>query len=187
MLKDTHTDAQADALIRQVEERARNLYLSKRHLCADAVLVTIDQSLGGGLGQDRASALAAPFSMAMGESGCVCGALTGSVMACGLFVGEGAGFGGPRRARKAARDLHDRFKAVHGATCCRALSRKVRHDPAEHFRQCADITGLAAARTARLILSLRPELLHAANEDFLARRDTRAGALMHALRRLFSF
>lgn len=184
MLKDTHPDALVDTLARQAEERARNLYLSHRYLCAEAVLVTIDQSLEGGLGPDRASALAAPFSMAMGESGCVCGALSGSVLACGLFVGGDNDFGGPRAAREASRTLHDEFKADHGATCCRALSRKVRDNPKEHFRQCATLTGKASARALRLVLALRPELIHTADEEYLRRRDTKTATLLHRLRRM---
>lgn len=80
---------ETEALIAQIKKRARNLYLTRQLLCAEAVLVTLNKALNGGLSDAQAIALAAPFSMALGESGCICGALSGAIMACGIFVGSG--------------------------------------------------------------------------------------------------
>ncbi|MBC8177045.1 MAG: hypothetical protein H8E19_06525 [Deltaproteobacteria bacterium] len=60
---------QTEALIAQIKNRARNLYLTRQLLCAEAVLVTLNQGLDGGLSDAQAIAMAAPFSIALGGSG----------------------------------------------------------------------------------------------------------------------
>ncbi len=139
-------------------ELARELYVSRRMLCAEAVVAALNRELGGGLSEDQALALGAPFCVAMGDSGCVCGALSGAVLASGLFLGEDDPRSRRRRMRRGGRRLHDEFKAAHGATCCRVLTRKVKGDRKAHFDQCAEFTAQAAASAARLILEKRPEL-----------------------------
>ena len=81
-------DPQAEALIAQIKNRAENLYQTRQLLCAEAVVVTLNKVLNGGLSDAQAVAVAAPFSIAMGDSGCICGALSGAVLACGLLVGN---------------------------------------------------------------------------------------------------
>jgi len=78
--------------------------------------VTLNQGLDGGLSDAHAVAMAAPFSTALGESGCWCGALSGAVMACGLFLGNDRPYRHRRDTRECARQLHDSFKAANGAT-----------------------------------------------------------------------
>jgi hypothetical protein len=81
-------DPKTEALIAQIKKRAENLYLTRQMLCAEAVVVTLNKALNGGLSEAQAVAVAAPFSIALGDSGCICGALSGAVLACGLFVGK---------------------------------------------------------------------------------------------------
>lgn len=145
-------------LVGRISDLARGLYLSRRMLCAEAVVVALNRELDGGLSEDQALALGAPFCVAMGDSGCICGALSGAVLASGLFLGEDDPSSRRRRMRLGGRRLHDEFKTAHGATCCRVLSRKVKDDRKAHFNQCADFTAEAAASAARLILEKRPDL-----------------------------
>ncbi|MFH2219295.1 MAG: C-GCAxxG-C-C family protein [Pseudomonadota bacterium] len=176
---------QTEALIAQIKKRARNLYLTRQLLCTEAVLLTLNQGLNGGLSADHAVAMAAPFCVALGESGCICGALSGAVMACGLFLGNGRPYRHRRDMREGARQLHDTFKAANGATCCRVLSQKVKHDKKAHFQQCADLTAEATEMAARLILHKRPELITRADNGFLLRRDSKIGGTMTRLFRFF--
>jgi len=69
-------------------------------------------------------------------------------MACGLFLGNDRPYRHRRDTRECARQLHDSFKAANGATCCRVLSRKVKHDQNAYFQQCADLTAEAAEMAA---------------------------------------
>lgn len=56
--------------------KARALFESKEVLCAEAVLLALNEGLGGGLDPDRAKGLAMGYGNGMGGSGCACGALT---------------------------------------------------------------------------------------------------------------
>ncbi len=174
--------SRTEALVAQLKEEARHLYLSRRFLCAEAVMVTLNKGLGGDLSESQAGALAAPFSVAMGQSGCICGALSGAVLACGQFLGNNRR---SRTSRAYARQLHDSFKTANGATCCRVLTRKVKHDKQAHFQQCADLTADTTEMAAILILHKRPELIAQAGNDLLLRRYSKIGDTMTRLLRFF--
>lgn len=175
-----------EALVGRIRERAGNLYLTRQLLCAEAVVVALNHGLEGGLSESQAVAVAAPFCAAMGESGCLCGALGGAELACGLFLGGDQAYRRRKEIRETARVLHDAFKAAHGATCCRVLTRSVRQDADAHFRQCADLTADAADLAARMILSRRPGLAARADEAFLTRQDSILGGLWRRLLHRFS-
>lgn len=179
----SNKDFQAEALIAQVKKRAGNLYLTRQLLCAEAVVVTLNKAFQGGLSDAQAIAVAAPFSMALGESGCICGALSGATLACGLLLGNDRPYHHRHTMRKSARQLHDAFKTANGATCCRVLCRRVHHDQQAHFQQCAHLTADTAEMAARLILSKRPELIRSADNGFLLKMDTTISALMRRLLR----
>lgn len=142
-----------EAVCRQVGGQARELMAVGGSYCAPAVLMALNQRLGGGLSEDLIRRLTAGLPEGMG-SGCTCGALTGGQMALGLFLGE-RGYGGAMT--KAARALHDGFKAQEGSTCCRVLTKKSkgRRDRREH---CSAMAGLAAELACRQVLASRPEL-----------------------------
>lgn len=176
----------AETLIAQIRERAHNLYLTRQLLCTEAVMVALNNGLDGGLSEAQAVAMAAPFCAALGESGCMCGALSGAVLAAGLLLGNDHPYRNRRCVRNSARRLHDAFKAMNGATCCRVLSRKVRHDKKVHFEQCADLTAGAAELAARLILRKRPELISRADTGFIVRRKSKFEGSIFRLIRFFS-
>lgn len=181
------TDSSTAALVTRIGERARNLYQTRQMLCAEAVLAALNKGLNGGLTDSQATALAAPFSVALGDSGCLCGALSGAVMASGLLLGQPHPFRHRKSMRNSARELHDAFKAANGTTCCRVLCKKVRHDKRAHFDQCADLTMCAAEMAARLILRARPGLIAMADKGFVTRRQSVIGGawwrLVHLLSR----
>ena len=181
---ETTYNKQTEAVISQIRERARNLFKTRQMLCTEAVVVTLNNSLDGGLTEAQAVAMAAPFCMGLGESGCLCGALSGAVMATGLFLGKDHPYRNRSDMRDSARQIHDAFKASNGATCCRVLSKKVRHDKKAHLQQCADRTAEAAQLAARLILQKRPELIDRLNKEFIAKRDSGIGG---ALLRMYHY
>jgi C_GCAxxG_C_C family probable redox protein len=177
-------DPQSEELIAQIKKRAGNLYQTRQLLCTEAVLVTLNKVFNGGLSDAQAIAIAAPFGIGLGDGGCICGALSGAILASGLFVGGDQPYRKRQVMRKSARELHDEFKAAYGSTCCRVLSRNIRHDQQAHFQQCARLTEGAAEMAARLILDLKPELITSAEGSFLSRRDSGIGAMMKRLLRM---
>jgi len=176
-------DSQAEALIAQIRERAENLYRTRQLLCAESVVVTLNQALDGGLSEAQAVAVAAPFSAAMGDSGCICGALSGAVLACGLFLGDDQPHRNRKSMRRGARQLHDEFRAANGATCCRVLSGKGACDSQARFRRCGHFTANAAEMAARLVIEERPELIRSADHGFLRKMDSGVAVLVTRLLR----
>lgn len=152
-------DSETENLVIRLKDHARNLYETRQFLCTEAVLVALNQGLDGGLTEDQAVTIAAPFCVAMGDSGCLCGALSGAVLATGLFMGKDRPYSHRKDMRESSMTLHNTFKAVNGATCCRILSGKVKHDKKAHFKQCANLTAGAAEMAVRLILGKRPDLI----------------------------
>jgi C_GCAxxG_C_C family probable redox protein len=87
--------------------------------CAQAVLATY----GAGLERETALRLAAPFGGGMGDTGEVCGAVTGALMAIGLVHGNTSArdMRGIIKVQGLTRELIRRFSSLHGSTLCREL------------------------------------------------------------------
>jgi len=161
-----------------IGERARNLFLSRQMYCSEAALVTLNQGLGGSLEEYQALALAAPFSEGVGNTGCMCGALGGALMALGLFIGGTS----PTRHRaivqRASGDLMKQFKTRFGSSCCRVLTKKSIVNSKPHFDHCSELTAQAAALAAEVIFEHRPELKNIVDFCFLNTRDTTLGSFI---------
>ena len=169
----------------EIAGHARRLFQSRHYLCGEAVLIALNRGLGGNLDENQAVALAAPFGNALGDSGCLCGALSGAVMACGLLIGGEHAYRRRGRMRKCARQLHDTFKAAHGATCCRILSRKVSRDRNAHFKQCQELTAFSAGTATNLVLGLRPELALGPVHGLRSKKSSEWGRILEKLTILF--
>ena len=171
-MHETGVEHERETLVAAIRERAEHLFQTKKLLCTEAILVSLNEGLGGGLTEDQAIALASGFTIGIGESGCLCGAVSGGVMALGLLLGKDRTYARRKDIRDAGAELHNRFKELHRSTCCRVLTKPVKDDAKAHFRQCTGLTGDGAEITARLILERRPELADQANRDFLERRES---------------
>jgi C_GCAxxG_C_C family probable redox protein len=163
--------------------RAQNLFLSHQMHCSEAVLVTLNRALDGGLREEQALALAAPFAEGIGGSGCLCGALSGALMSIGLLVGRGNPIGHRKETQKAAGNCIKRFKLRFGSACCRILSKKGGKEAKAHFSRCSELTAEAARLSAELILKSRPELIERVEFDFLNERDSVVGGFLKSTAR----
>jgi C_GCAxxG_C_C family probable redox protein len=163
-----------EELINLVRKHAQNIFSTHQLMCAEAVLTTINRGLGGGLPEDVAVRMASGFSEGLSGSGCLCGAVSGGVLALGLFLGRnGPGFSNRRKIKRKTGLLHDLFKQKYDATCCRLLTKHVKEGSQAHLAQCTELTGAAAAMAARLILEERPALSLQADLEYLNRHDSR--------------
>lgn len=97
--------------------------------CTQAVLQAIT-----GNTNPEVLAMTAGFSCGIGKSGCLCGAVSGGVMALGL---KGHG--------KLSGQLMAAFKEAFQTTCCRGLSKDYSWMSAEHQANCRKITVEATA------------------------------------------
>jgi C_GCAxxG_C_C family probable redox protein len=177
-MKETQTqepsaDQEPEALIELIKAKSRHLFLTRQFQCAQAVLCSLNEGLQGGLRRDIAARLASGLAEGLGGSGCLCGALTGGVLAIGLFMGKDG-----RTLLKASGSsystalLHRQFADRFGSTCCKVLSRKVKHDAKAHFDQCAELTGVAAEIASRIILESKPHLAKMADLEYLTTKNS---------------
>ncbi|MFP4347899.1 MAG: C-GCAxxG-C-C family protein [Thermodesulfobacteriota bacterium] len=178
-------DDPIEAIIQGIYNRADNLYRTHQMFCAEAVLASLNNGLGGGLTEKQAVSLAAGLTVGIGGSGCMCGALGGGVLALGLFLGENAPYRNRKAIREASGELHERFKSVYKSTCCRTLSKHVKDNAKAHFDHCAGITAAGAEMTARLILEKRPELALRSNMSYLKRRQSKIAAFIMNIANFF--
>ncbi len=175
--KEPNLSPTAEKLVGLIRHRAENLFETHQLLCSEAVLHTLNQGLGGGLPPEAAIRIASPFSEGIGGAGCACGGFSGALMAVGLFLGrQGLDARGLKTVQVKGRELHDLFRSEFGSTCCKVLTKKVRHDQKALMKLCTLHTGEAAEAAARLILEARPELMAQADLEFLCARDTKLSA-----------
>jgi C_GCAxxG_C_C family probable redox protein len=162
-----------------IRQRTFNLMSTGRMMCSEAVLSVLNQGLGGGLPPDVAMKVAAGFPEGIGGSGCICGALTGGVIALGLFLSQGNSNSIDRhKAMAASGRLHQDFKSRFGSTCCRVLIKYGSSEIPHYFEACCDRGGWAAEHAARMILAERPELIPMADQAFLRRKDSRIAVML---------
>jgi len=176
------SEEEVEALVELIKAKAQHLFVTRQLQCAQAVLCSLNEGLRGGLRRDIAERLASGLAEGVGGSGCLCGAVSGGVLALGLFMGKdrgslfnasGSSFSTPL--------LHREFVERFGSTCCKVLSMKVKHDAKAHFEQCAELTGAAAELASRIILESRPHLAKTADLEYLATKDS---MLMGTLNRI---
>lgn len=103
--------------------------------CAQAVLQATT-----GRRDTELLAMAEAFGGGIGESGCLCGAVTGGVMALGLA-------GHPERAGQ----LVAGFRAQFRTTCCRGLSNNYQWLSREHLANCRRLTVATAEMVEKLL------------------------------------
>lgn len=103
--------------------------------CAEAVALAATGSDDPAL-----LSLAKPFGGGIGGNKCLCGAISGGVLALG-YRGRGQQAGA----------LVKQFKAAHRATCCSALSKPYTWKSPEHLANCRRLTESTANMVAKLL------------------------------------
>jgi C_GCAxxG_C_C family probable redox protein len=156
-----------------IQGRVANLFATRQLECAEAVLSVLNRGFEGGLSDALAVRLASGFPEGMGNSGCLCGALSGAVIALGLFLGRsGPGIGSGHAVKQAVAELQQDFKAVYKSSCCRMLTKGLDYGSRLHQRRCAFISGEAARMAARILIQAKPTLVKQVDWAYLGRTDS---------------
>ena len=139
--------------LERVRRTAEGYYSTWEYYCSEAVVKTIGDEFGAGWPEEIVAA-ASGFPVGFGGAGCTCGALSGGVLAIGMFFGRKQSKD-PRleTALDLSRKLRDFFLSRRRSLCCRKLTRDMVMGSVEHMTQCIAITGEIAEETARLIAS----------------------------------
>lgn len=119
---------------RDCPDRAGELF-DRGDNCAQAILQATT-----GRDDPELLAMAKGFGGGIGGSGCLCGAVSGGVMALGLSGRSGQ-----------SRQLIAAFKESFRTTCCRSLSKDYRWQSREHRAHCRQIVCLTAAMVEELL------------------------------------
>lgn len=119
--------------------------------CAEAVFITFREYLAPEVSPETVK-LVTGFGGGLGHAGCMCGALTGAIIALNMVKGRTSHEESRNPAYETAREFHDRFFEKFGSTCCRVLNQHP-FDTPEHLKNCLKITG----NTGKLLMEFLQE------------------------------
>lgn len=138
--------------IARIRDLAEGYYRDGDFYCSEAIVKTIKDEFHLPISDDVIAA-ASGFPIGMGGSGCSCGAVTGGVMALGLFFGRTeAKDDKVNKAMVLANELHEIFRKSHSTICCRILTAGMELGSLKHMEQCISLTGEVAEEVAKIIL-----------------------------------
>ena len=151
--------ARIDALALSVADKASKLFTHRKLLCAEAILVAVNETFGSPISEDQAVGMAAGLTAGLGDQGCLCGAVAGACAAIGVLCARGDHAASRAGVRLESAAVHQAFTERHKSSCCRVLTKHVKNDASAHMAQCAMLTGYGAELAVRSVLRLRPKLL----------------------------
>lgn len=125
-------------------------YFQNGLYCSEAMLRGFNEAYELQFPSDQYK-IATAFGSGLGESGCACGAVTGCAMVLSLIAGRGHNYESERLAFTVTNELHDRFRQLEHAMCCRVLTKPFVWNSEEHKMNCERIVKEAAEITDDII------------------------------------
>lgn len=122
--------------------------------CSEALVSTIRTNFELDIPEEVIS-MASGFPIGIGRAKCLCGAVSGGVMALGIFFGRTKqGDAKVEKNMAVSRELHDWFKENNGknSLCCRVLTKEFDMTQGAHKEQCIRFTGMVAGKVAEIII-----------------------------------
>lgn len=138
----------------EIAVEARNKagnYFKEGNNCAESIFMTFREYLAPEMDPEMVK-LVTGFGNGVGQAGCMCGALTGSIVALNMIKGRISKDASKSEAYDHSKEFHDRFANKFGATCCRALNKNP-FESKEHLTTCLKITG----NTGKLLMEYLQE------------------------------
>ena len=119
-------------------------YYNEGYYCSEAVLLTTLEMVNSTLPREVIK-LATGFGGGL-TSGCICGALSGAIMALGLTAGRTSPHCDWQFSERLSKEMHELFINKHRTTCCRVLLNRIGGiDSPQRPAHCANITADCAA------------------------------------------
>ncbi|WP_350343002.1 C-GCAxxG-C-C family protein [Proteinivorax tanatarense] len=138
--------------IKKIREEAEELYREGKFFCSEAIVYSIKENFQLDM-PDEMVAMASGFPVGIGKSKCLCGAVSGGVMALGYFLGRTKpGDSKVAKTLELANELQQSFKDNHKVLCCKVLTHGMDMGSGEHKKQCIAFTGEVAEKTAEIIV-----------------------------------
>ncbi|MDR1095053.1 MAG: C-GCAxxG-C-C family protein [Spirochaetaceae bacterium] len=141
--------------LKKTREDAEKMYREGQFYCSEAVVSAIRTNIAPEM-PDALIAAASGFPVGVGRARCLCGAVSGGVIALGYFFGRTAASSpeDPKsvNAIKFAGELQERFREAHnGVLCCHIHTKEEYMKAGKLQEQCITFTGDMAAITAEII------------------------------------
>ena len=139
--------------IQKIQKEGEDLFRGG-FFCSEAVVSVIRSNFELDI-PEEVIAMASGFPVGIGRSKCLCGAVSGGIMALGIFFGR-TKQGDPKVEKnlEVAKELHDWFKVANGknALCCRIITQEFDMQKGEHKEHCIHLTGLVAKKVAEIVV-----------------------------------
>lgn len=146
-------DFKKEVSVKKIAKDAEELFRGG-FFCSEAVVSSIRTNFELDLPEEIV-AMASGFPVGIGRSKCLCGAVSGGVMALGIFFGRTVQKDAKvEKNLEVAKELHDYFKVANGKNvlCCRILTKEFDMASGEHKEQCIHFTGLVAGKVAEIVV-----------------------------------
>lgn len=137
--------------IKKIKFDAEEAYRVGDFFCSEAIVNSIRNNIAPEM-PESLIAVASGFPIGIGKSKCVCGAVSGGVMAISYFFGRTKG--GDTKVNKnleLAYELQEEFRKNHKILCCKVLTNGMDMGAKEHKDQCVSFTGEVAEVAATII------------------------------------
>jgi C_GCAxxG_C_C family probable redox protein len=141
--------------LKKMREEAETLYRRGGFYCSEAVVSTIRAHIAPEM-PEALIAAASGFPVGIGRARCICGAVSGGVIALGYFFGRtkpsSAEDAHSALTMKLAGELQESFRAAHnGVLCCHIHTKGGYMQAGKIQEQCIGFTGEMTAKTAEII------------------------------------
>lgn len=137
--------------LQEVYDQAGSLFQKGDFFCSEAIISTMRDTFAPDMPAEFIAA-ASGFPVGVGRQKCMCGAISGSVLAIGYFFGRTTG-GDPKVSKtlELTAEIHQIFKEKNKVACCSILTKGMDMSSGEHKAQCIRFTSEMAKETARII------------------------------------
>lgn len=140
--------------VQQVRIDAEEYFRRGNFYCSEAIVASIRDNVAPDMPEAMIAA-ASGFPVGVGRSKCMCGAVSGGVLALGYVFGR-TGPSDPKDPKSVktmalANELQQAFRDSHRVLCCSVQTKGMDMASGEHKAQCICFTGEMAAKTAELI------------------------------------
>lgn len=141
-------------IVDKVRADAEEYFRSGGYYCSEAIVASVRDNIAPDMPEALVAA-ASGFPVGVGRSKCMCGAVSGAVLAIGYLFGrtEPSSPADPasQRTLALANEVQQAFRDSHRVLCCSVQTRGMDMASGEHKAQCIAFTGEMAAKTAELV------------------------------------
>jgi len=140
------------ANIQQVRYDAEEVFRIGGFYCSEAIVSAIRKNFDPAM-PEALIAAASGFPVGVGKSKCMCGAISGAVIALGYFFGNDGGKAVNAKVTALSHELQESFRKNHqGTLCCHIHIKGMDITTGQHKKQCVAFTGECAEKAAEIIV-----------------------------------